>query len=125
MPLLRPEQAKALGRSGGIGLEMAALLVVGVYGGRWLDGRFATGRTFELAGLFFGIAAGFYNLVKLARQPAPAPPAPETAPSAPDLERLEALVAALGPEGSATDSTSGAASAPPDSQASGPPPSSR
>ena len=98
MPLLRPEQAKALGRSGGVGLEMAALLVIGVYGGRWLDARFDTGRTLELVGLFFGIAAGFYNLLKLARRTAPPPPAPAPEEPAPDLERLEALVAALSQE---------------------------
>lgn len=124
MPFLRPEQAKALGRSGGIGLEMAALVVVGVYGGRWLDGRFDTGRSLELAGLFLGIAAGFYNLMKLARQVAPPPPAPEPEKPAPDLERLEALVAALSQEAHATDDPdSSAAGAPPRPTPKPPPPS--
>ncbi|MEM1417638.1 MAG: AtpZ/AtpI family protein [Myxococcota bacterium] len=103
MPLFTPEQAKALGRFGGIGLEMAALLLIGVYGGRWLDARFDTGRTLELAGLFFGIAAGFYNLLKLARQTAPPAPAPpEAEEPATDLERIEALVADLTREARAT-----------------------
>ena len=69
MPLLGPNKLKALGHAGGIGFEMVALLLVGLFAGKWLDGQFGTEPTFKLIGLFGGIAAGFYKLLLLTKRP--------------------------------------------------------
>ncbi|MCB9614675.1 MAG: AtpZ/AtpI family protein [Sandaracinus sp.] len=67
MPFLDPKSAKAFGRVGGLGLELAAFLLIGVKGGEWLDRRFGTAPVLQRAGLLFGIFAGFYSLWKLTR----------------------------------------------------------
>ena len=68
MRLLGADKLKALGHAGGIGFEMVAMLLVGLYAGKWLDGRFGTDPAFKLIGLFFGIGAGFYSLFKLSKE---------------------------------------------------------
>lgn len=68
MPLLGPEQVKDFGRYGAVGLEMAALVFVGVKIGEWADARFGTDKIFTLVGVLLGIAAGFYSLIKLTRR---------------------------------------------------------
>jgi len=68
MPLLGPEQVKDFGRYGAVGLEMAALVFVGVKIGEWADTRFGTEKIFTLVGVLLGIAAGFYSLIKLTRR---------------------------------------------------------
>ncbi|MBO6936889.1 MAG: AtpZ/AtpI family protein [Deltaproteobacteria bacterium] len=68
MPLLGPEQVKDFGRYGAVGLEMAALVFVGVKIGEWADARFGTDKIFTLVGVLFGIAAGFWSLIKLTRR---------------------------------------------------------
>lgn len=67
MPFLDPKSAKAFGRVGGLGLELAAYFLIGVKGGEWLDRRFGTAPVLQRVGLFFGIFAGFYSLWKLTR----------------------------------------------------------
>ena len=67
MPLLGPDQIKDFGRYGAVGLEMAALIFVGVKIGEWADERFGTEKIFTLLGVLLGIAAGFYSLIKLTR----------------------------------------------------------
>jgi len=42
-----------------VGLELALSVLVGMLGGRWLDGRFATDPVLTFVGLVFGCAAGF------------------------------------------------------------------
>ncbi len=68
MPLLGPEQIKDFGRYGAVGLEMAALVFVGVKIGEWADAYFGTEKIFTLVGVLLGIAAGFYSLIKLTRR---------------------------------------------------------
>jgi len=63
----RTESVRALGRVGGIGIEMAVFLLIGVKGGQWLDGRFDTAPIFERIGVAWGIFAGFYLLWKYTR----------------------------------------------------------
>ena len=48
------------------GLELAVTVVLGYFGGRWLDGRFGT-TYLAYVGLLLGIVAGFRNLFSLAR----------------------------------------------------------
>lgn len=58
-PVLR---AMAVGTS--VSTEMAATIVLGYYGGSWLDGRLHTGPWFLLAGVLLGLAAGILGIVK-------------------------------------------------------------
>lgn len=44
------------------GISMILVLLLGVYGGHWLDQRFGTSPVFLLLGIFLGVGAGFYNL---------------------------------------------------------------
>lgn len=80
MPFLDPKSAKAFGRVGGLGLELAAFFLLGVKGGEWLDRRFGTAPVLQRVGLFFGIFAGFYSLWKLTRVSSRGPSDP-TSPS--------------------------------------------
>ncbi len=45
----------------GIGWYFAACIVLGVVGGKWLDGRFGTEPVFTLIGVFIGLAAALYG----------------------------------------------------------------
>ncbi len=66
-----PEHYKAFGRVGGLGLELAAYLLIFVKGGEWLDERYATHPIFERIGVAIGLFAIFYTIWKLARLPPP------------------------------------------------------
>lgn len=46
----------------GIGGTIAGSLAVGLFGGRWLDGKLETWPLFFLLGGAVGLAAGFYQL---------------------------------------------------------------
>ena len=48
----------------GIGVELVAPLLVGVFGGRWLDRRFATEPWLLLTGAVLGAVAGMINLIR-------------------------------------------------------------
>src|SRR5215210_1209060 len=45
----------------GIGWYFAICVVLGILGGRWLDGRFDTAPLFALIGTFLGLAAALYG----------------------------------------------------------------
>lgn len=47
-----------------IGMEMAITVLLGYYGGKYLDGRFATGPLFLLAGVLVGLAVGVVGVYK-------------------------------------------------------------
>lgn len=49
----------------GIGWYFATCVVIGVVGGRWLDGRFGTAPLFVLIGVFVGLAAAFYGCYRM------------------------------------------------------------
>jgi ATP synthase protein I len=51
-----------------IGLELGLSVVVGVAGGMWLDGHFGLAPWCMLAGLGFGLAAGFRGLFRAVRR---------------------------------------------------------
>lgn len=45
-----------------IGISMVLTILLGVYGGLWLDRRLDTSPLFLLVGVFLGVGGGFYNL---------------------------------------------------------------
>jgi len=55
---------QALALTTTIGIELAIAVVLGYYGGKYLDGRFATGPWFLLAGVLVGLAAGVAGVFK-------------------------------------------------------------
>jgi F0F1-type ATP synthase assembly protein I len=48
----------------GIGIEFTAAILLCLWAGWWVDGRFGTGPAFTLIGAFLGMSAGFYNLYR-------------------------------------------------------------
>lgn len=49
---------KGVGRYGTVGLELALSVLVGLFGGQWLDKKFGTHGILTLVGLAYGLAAG-------------------------------------------------------------------
>jgi F0F1-type ATP synthase assembly protein I len=70
MPSHRPNrrQLGRLARSSAVGLEMGISVVVGLLGGRWLDGKAGTAPWLMLAGLLVGVIAGFRGLMRVANE---------------------------------------------------------
>lgn len=71
MSFIGPEGRKQLqvaARFASAGLELALAIVVGYFGGRFLDGWLGTAPYLAYAGLILGIVAGFRNLFQLARR---------------------------------------------------------
>ncbi len=62
------EQLKTFARVGATGLETALAVVVGAYGGRWLDSSFGTSPYLMTAGVAVGALAGFRGLYHLSRK---------------------------------------------------------
>jgi F0F1-type ATP synthase assembly protein I len=68
--LIGPEgrrQLKLAGRFASVGIELAAAVVVGYFGGRYLDEKLETGSILSYVGLIAGIVSGFLSLYRLAR----------------------------------------------------------
>lgn len=66
-----PDAKKALqaaSRYGYLGIFFGVAALMGYGAGYWLDQRFGTTPWLSIVGLFIGIAAGFKELYKLARQ---------------------------------------------------------
>lgn len=59
--MTRPERANGLRLAGG-GLQFAAILLGGVYGGQWLDRRVGTAPVFLYVGVAVGAIGGFAAL---------------------------------------------------------------
>ena len=55
---------QALALTTTIGMELAITVVLGFYGGQYLDQRFATGPWLMLAGVLVGLAAGVVGVYK-------------------------------------------------------------
>ena len=49
---------KGIGKYSTVGLDLALSILVGLFGGRWLDGKLGTGHWLTMVGLGFGIATG-------------------------------------------------------------------
>ena len=63
---VRPE-LKAYAEYSTIGLELAASVLLGLFGGMWLDTRYGT-KWFALAGFALGIGIGARAIVRAARK---------------------------------------------------------
>jgi F0F1-type ATP synthase assembly protein I len=49
---------------GGLGFTMVVCVALGVGAGLWLDKRFARSPDFTIAGLFVGVLAAFYEVLR-------------------------------------------------------------
>lgn len=61
-----------LAQYSGLGITLVVIILVSLWAGMWLDGKFQTGVLFTLILAFIGFAAGFYsfylNVKKLSEQ---------------------------------------------------------
>lgn len=48
----------------GLGIQLVASVLLGLYGGRWLDGKLGTAPWLLVAGAFLGAFAGFYGMYR-------------------------------------------------------------
>lgn len=55
-------------RLASVGIELALSIVIGLLGGRWLDGKLGTAPWLMIAGLLLGVFAGFRSLIRTARK---------------------------------------------------------
>lgn len=53
---------KGLGRYSTVGLELALSVLIGLFGGQWLDEKLGTGGWLTFLGLALGVTAGFRSL---------------------------------------------------------------
>lgn len=58
------QDLKGLGTYGTVGLEFALSVLVGLFGGQWLDKKWGTTPWLALAGAGFGLAAGIRSLMR-------------------------------------------------------------
>lgn len=63
----RGRQIKAYARVGALGIELVASTVIGLLGGRWLDGKLGTDPWLSIVGLILGVVAGFRSLYQTAK----------------------------------------------------------
>ena len=56
-----PFQAMAL--MSAIVSQLVGSILIGIFGGRWLDSRWGTEPIFLIIGLFIGLAAGIYSML--------------------------------------------------------------
>lgn len=47
-----------------LGMRFALTIILGVFGGMWLDGKIGTTPLFLILGFFLGATAGFWSLYK-------------------------------------------------------------
>jgi len=70
-PLQVPSTLAAAGPLLTLGWTIAGSVLVGVFGGIWLDGKFGTKPWLTVVGALFGIAAANVELFKSLRPPKP------------------------------------------------------
>lgn len=58
------QDLRGLGTYGTVGLELGLSILVGLFGGQWLDKKLATSPWLTLIGLAFGTAAGIRSLLR-------------------------------------------------------------
>ena len=61
------KQLTALTRLASVGIEFSISTLVGLLGGRWLDGKLGTAPWLMLVGLVLGVVAGMRALIRAAR----------------------------------------------------------
>jgi ATP synthase protein I len=59
---------KGIGGYSTVGFEFTLSILVGLFGGRWLDKKLGTGSWLTVVGLCFGIAAGVRTLMRALRR---------------------------------------------------------
>jgi ATP synthase protein I len=71
-PIIRPSSVqqdwKALGNFGTLGLEIALSVVVGLFGGQWLDKKLHTGGVLTWVGFAYGLAAAGRAIYRAVRK---------------------------------------------------------
>jgi hypothetical protein len=68
-PAQTPKPWKEYGRYGSVGIELVASIMLGYYGGHWLDAKIAGGHGYLSAvGFLIGVYAGFRVLFLTAKQ---------------------------------------------------------
>ncbi|WP_461201756.1 AtpZ/AtpI family protein [Anoxybacillus sp. TBDG-1] len=58
---------RAIGLMTAISSQLAGSILVGIFGGRFVDERFSTEPLFLIIGLLLGLAAGVYATIRLIR----------------------------------------------------------
>ena len=56
---------RVFGQIANIGFFFAASILVGLYGGIYLDNYLATNPLFTISGIFLGVGAGFFEFYKI------------------------------------------------------------
>ncbi|MBE2934362.1 AtpZ/AtpI family protein [Anoxybacillus flavithermus] len=67
---MRPHERhpfRAIGLMTAISSQLVGSVLVGIFGGRFVDGRFGTEPLFLIVGLLLGLAAGIYAMIRLIR----------------------------------------------------------
>jgi ATP synthase protein I len=59
---------KATARLASVGIELSLSTVIGLLGGRWLDGKLGTDPWLMIVGLVLGVVAGFRSLIRTAQR---------------------------------------------------------
>ena len=59
-----PEKGPGPMRYAGLGIELAAMMLVGVFGGQWLDGRLSSSPVFTIVGPFLGFGGWMVSLIR-------------------------------------------------------------
>jgi len=59
---------KAIGDFGTLGLEIVLCILVGVFGGRWIDGKLGTDQAFTIFGFVCGLGAAGKALLRSLRE---------------------------------------------------------
>ena len=68
MPLLPPDQVRALGALASVGLSFALAVVIGVAAGLWLDSKLGTGPWLFFLFMALGFTAGVLNVYRATRR---------------------------------------------------------
>jgi len=59
---------RAIGLVSAIGIDLTLFLLLGVWGGKWLDARFDLSPLFLIVGIFLGLALGILVIIRLIKQ---------------------------------------------------------
>ena len=74
------------GKTGAVGFEVFLSVVIGYFGGKWLDDRFHTGPWLTYLGFASGVGAAIKALVRISRQYRRQTAAEDEAPDKPDAQ---------------------------------------
>lgn len=62
------DEYKAVGSWGTLGLEIVLSVMIGFFGGRWLDGKLGTDPYLSVLGFFFGCGAAVKSLLRTMKE---------------------------------------------------------